>query len=124
MIYTAPTASIGFVIMRNPPIADTYNRIIKDVCECFDVPADKVKAKGRSGHTLVLARQLCMALIKNYTPLSLKEIGAIFNNRDHTTVIHSKQAIADILSLEYSEDKDLILNFFEQYGYTLQKEDT
>ncbi|MDF2838862.1 MAG: Chromosomal replication initiator protein DnaA, partial [Evtepia sp.] len=35
------------------------------------------------------ARQIAMYLIRNMTSLSLKEIGREFDNRDHTTVLHS-----------------------------------
>lgn len=41
---------------------------------------------------LVFYRQECMAMLRKKTGLSTTDIGRIFN-RDHTTVLHSLQAV-------------------------------
>lgn len=66
--------------------------IQKMVCEHFNIQPDKLKEKTRKRH-IVQARQLSMFLAKNFTKNSLKAIGKHFGGRDHSTVIHSCQAV-------------------------------
>lgn len=73
--------------------------IQKTVCEYFDVPVDKLKEKTRK-RAIVQARQLSMYLAKNYTKNSLKVIGKHFGGRDHSTVIHSCQAVQNLLDTD------------------------
>lgn len=80
--------------------------IQKTVCEYFEVPIDKLKEKTRK-RAIVQARQLSMYLAKMYTKNSLKVIGKQFGGRDHSTVIHSCQAIQDLLDTD-SDFKDSV----------------
>ncbi|MCO5248339.1 MAG: chromosomal replication initiator protein DnaA [Chitinophagales bacterium] len=64
------------------------------VCEYFEVTVDKLKGKTRK-RPIVQARQLSMFFAKQYTKHSLKSIGSYFGDRDHSTVIHSCQAVRD-----------------------------
>jgi len=73
--------------------------IQKTVCEHFGVSVDKLKEKTRK-RQIVQARQLSMFLAKNYTKNSLKVIGKHFGGRDHSTVIHSCQAIQNLLDTD------------------------
>lgn len=73
--------------------------IQKTVCEYFDIPIEKLKEKTRK-RSIVQARQLSMFLAKNYTKNSLKVIGKHFGGRDHSTVIHSCQAIQNLLDTD------------------------
>ncbi len=73
--------------------------IQKTVCEHFAVPVDKLKEKTRK-RAIVQARQLSMFLAKNFTKNSLKVIGKHFGGRDHSTVIHSCQAIQNLMDTD------------------------
>ncbi|MDW8274582.1 MAG: chromosomal replication initiator protein DnaA, partial [Chitinophagales bacterium] len=73
--------------------------IQKTVCEYFNVPVDALKEKTRK-RMVVQARQLSMYLAKNYTKNSLKTIGKHFGGRDHSTVIHSCQAIQNLIDTD------------------------
>ncbi len=73
--------------------------IQKAVCEYFNVPTDKLKEKTRK-RAVVQARQLSMYLAKNFTKNSLKVIGRHFGGRDHSTVIHSCQAVKDLMDTD------------------------
>ena len=66
--------------------------IIEEVSKFYNIPVSNVKGQGRTKDT-VLARQIAMYVIRRMTKLSLKEIGAEFNGRDHTTVMHSIERI-------------------------------
>lgn len=68
--------------------------IQKTVCEFFEVPIEKLKGTTRK-RPIVQARQLSMFFAKQYTNNSLKAIGGHFGGRDHSTVIHSCQAVRD-----------------------------
>ncbi len=73
--------------------------IQKAVCDYFEVPVEKLKEKTRK-RAIVQARQLSMYLSKNFTKNSLKAIGKHFGGRDHSTVIHSCQAIQNLMDTD------------------------
>jgi chromosomal replication initiator protein len=80
--------------------------IQKTVCEYFSVPSDKLREKTRK-RAVVQARQLSMFLAKQFTKNSLKVIGKHFGGRDHSTVIHSCQAVRDLMDTD-KEFKDAV----------------
>lgn len=50
--------------------------------------------QGKKRHrSIAIPRQICMALARQFTRLSLEEIGGHFGNRDHTTVMHAIRAV-------------------------------
>ena len=69
-------------------ILPTSDVIIDEVCKYYSIENDVLRGQGRTKDT-ALARQIAMFLIREMTNLSLKEIGREFDNRDHTTVLHS-----------------------------------
>ncbi|HEY0262178.1 MAG TPA: chromosomal replication initiator protein DnaA, partial [Chitinophagales bacterium] len=73
--------------------------IQKTVCEYYNVPIDHLKEQTRK-RMIVQARQLSMFLAKNYTKNSLKTIGKHFGGRDHSTVIHSCQAVQNLIDTD------------------------
>lgn len=64
-----------------------FQRIIMSVAEHFQISTRLMMSKSRQ-RELVLARNMCMYIMKNYFNMTLKEVGKAFN-RDHTTVIHA-----------------------------------
>lgn len=62
--------------------------IIDEVCKFYAIDNDALRGQGRTKDT-AQARQIAMYMIRNMTSLSLKDIGKEFENRDHTTVLHS-----------------------------------
>ena len=80
--------------------------IQKAVCEFFTVPLDLLKAKTRK-REVVQARQLSMYLAKHHTKNSLKSIGQHFGGRDHSTVIHSCQAVKDLMDTDMQFKKSV-----------------
>lgn len=57
--------------------------------------------------SLVLSRQIAMYLIKELTQHSLPEIGAMFGERDHTTVLHAVRKIRKLNVVGSSVRQDL-----------------
>jgi len=73
--------------------------IQKTVCEYFTITPEKLREKTRK-REIVQARQLSMFLAKQFTKNSLKVIGKHFGGRDHSTVIHSCQAVQDMMDTD------------------------
>ena len=73
-------------------ILPTSDVIIDEVCKYYSIENDVLRGQGRTKDT-ALARQIAMFLIREMTNMSLKEIGREFDNRDHTTVLHSPARI-------------------------------
>jgi chromosomal replication initiator protein len=82
--------------------------------EHFGIPLDLLSAKTRK-REVVIARQSAMVAMKEFTNLSLKNIGAYFGGRDHATVIHALVAIQDLedtdssFSRSFAHFKELIM---------------
>lgn len=68
--------------------------IIKTVSKYYEIDPEELKTDDRH-RPLVKARQQSIFFIMRETTLKLKEIGSLFN-RDHSTVIHSKEAVDDL----------------------------
>lgn len=71
---------------------------IKTICEHFDMSLVglQIKCKKRE---VVIPRQVIMYFLTEYTDMTYKQISAIFN-QDHTTAIHSKNTIRDLISTD------------------------
>lgn len=79
------------------PVSDTYTfeEIIRAVCLHFPgVTLDDLKGKTRAKE-IVLPRQVCMYLIREFTQAPLLEIGNYFGGRDHSTVLHAIQKVGE-----------------------------
>ncbi|HZT06260.1 MAG TPA: chromosomal replication initiator protein DnaA [Chloroflexota bacterium] len=68
--------------------------VIDAVCSAMGVARSDVEGKQRDRRVL-LPRQIAMYLLREATELSLSEIGALFGGRDHSTVLHSCEKIAN-----------------------------
>lgn len=83
--------------IESAPIV-TPEKIIKTVCEHFELNADGLKGKCRVKE-LVHAMYVIFYFIRKYTVMSLKSAGLLFN-RDRTTVIHGLETLSDIMDTE------------------------
>ena len=83
----------------------TIDGIQTIVCQFFKISKSEMLSARRSRY-LVRPRQTAIYLAKLLTSKSLPEIGRVFSNRDHTTVIHSVKTIERLRH----EDKELNSN--------------
>ncbi len=81
-------------IATNRPDNISIEQITRTVCDFFDVAENKIREKNRKKE-IVLARQIAMYLSKKLTNSSLKTIGLHFGGRDHTTVLHAYNTVAE-----------------------------
>jgi chromosomal replication initiator protein len=72
-----------------------HNRIVKACAEHFGVSVKDITNGGRTKQ-LALARQAAMYLLRATLSLSLKEIGGLFGNKDHTTVMHAIKRVGEL----------------------------
>jgi chromosomal replication initiator protein len=72
-----------------------HNRIIKACAEHFGVTVKDITNGGRTKQ-LALARQVAMYVLRATLSLSLKEIGGLFGNKDHTTVMHAIKRVSEL----------------------------
>jgi chromosomal replication initiator protein len=78
---------ISIIDPGNIPTDALIEKILSSVSRAYGVPVDQMKSKKRTD-TVANARHVAIYLIKQFTELTLKEIGAIFG-RDYSTVISS-----------------------------------
>lgn len=96
------------------PSPDT---IIEEVGKFYNIDPLDIKGQARTKDT-VMARQVAMYEIRRMTNLSLKEIGRVFNGRDHTTAMHSIERVEKLIkdSPEQAEAiKDINANINARY---------
>ena len=84
----------------------TTDNIIEETSKYYLLTPNDLKGQSRVRNT-ALARQIAMFLIRKLTNLSLKDIGEIFDGRDHTTVISSIRRVE--LKIAESSDFSKIL---------------
>ena len=89
------------VIYPNKNKEITPSLIINVVAEHFGVKVENIISKNRTAE-VAMARQVAMYLCREMTDSSLQEIGKTLGGKDHTTVIHGVDKIAD--EIEKNED--------------------
>lgn len=83
----------------------TINNIQKTVAEYYKIRVADLHSKSRA-RQVARPRQVAMALSKELTNHSLPEIGDAFGGRDHTTVLHAKRRIAELVDNDSRTKED------------------
>lgn len=98
------------VIYPNKPNEITPALIINIVADHFGVKPEDITSKRRNSE-FVLPRQVVMYLCRNLIDISLENIAAILNKKDHTTVMHGCKRIEnEIINNEDFKNKvDIII---------------
>jgi chromosomal replication initiator protein len=86
--------------------------IIKFVARHYDLKVSEIKSKSNS-RQIVIPRQVAMYLCKRLTDLSYPEIGKLFNDKHHSTVMYSCETVQK--KREADPDFDRVLHGFEQH---------
>jgi chromosomal replication initiator protein len=88
----------------------TPDDIIEETAKYYGLTAADLKGQSRTRNT-TLARQIAMYQIRRLTNLSLQDIGAMFEGRDHSTVLTSIKKIEGSMTEELSQTiKDITAN--------------
>jgi chromosomal replication initiator protein len=75
----------------------SVERITERVGAYFQLEPRQMQSRRRLRHAL-LPRQVGMYLARQLTPLSLKQIGAYFGGRDHSTVLHACRKVEEAMA--------------------------
>ena len=101
------------VSSENKEVMTTTN-IINIVCNFYDISKNDLLGKKRNKE-LVEPRQICMYLMTELLSIPLMTIGQAMGGRDHTTVIHARDKVAELIqtnsriATEVNDLKNLIL---------------
>lgn len=85
--------------LASEPKPISINEIKEKVGMHYNIRPALMESKSRK-HEIALARQMAMHFARKFTTLPLKTIGAEFGGRDHSTVLHSCQAIDNYLATD------------------------
>ncbi len=69
-------------------------KIITKTAEMFDLRREDILGPRRTAE-IVIARQTAMFLVRELTNLTLMEIAQLFKKKDHTTILHACEKIAE-----------------------------
>ena len=92
------------VKVDNHPL--TIDEILEKVCRHYNVEQRQVFSKSRK-RDYVQVRQVSMYLAQKYTKMPAGRIGQLIGNRDHSTVIHSCNAIEQRLKVDLAFQAEL-----------------
>jgi len=92
------------VKVDNHPL--TIDEILEKVCRHYNVEQRQVFSKSRK-RDYVQVRQVSMYLAQKYTKMPAGRIGQLIGNRDHSTVIHSCNAIEQRLKVDMAFQAEL-----------------
>ena len=103
----------------NMPNDLLIERTLYYVSQRYGVTVEDLKSKKRTD-TIAKARHIAMYLIKEILEeISLTEIGKIFGDRDHATVIASLKKVASDIRTINGTEEDIKKLIFDIKGYTL-----
>jgi len=81
-------------ILQHEEKTITVEHIQRLISEHYDIPIADLKSKKRT-KKVAFPRQVAMHFCRELTDLSLIEVGSHFGGRDHTTVMHACEKIAN-----------------------------
>jgi len=92
----------------------TPKEILKTVAHYYGIKVQDLKSKSNA-KVYAFPRQVCMWILKKITDLSYPEIGKLFGNKHHSTVIYSVEKIEEMRekSLELKKSLDELLEQFQ-----------
>ena len=105
------------IFKEKSDILPTADVIIQEVCNFYNLEPSLLRGQGRS-KDISLARQIAMYQIRRMTNLSLKEIGAEFGGRDHSTVLNALNRIENLVKTDPEKAeiiKDITTNINSRY---------
>lgn len=74
----------------------TPQRVLEAVCEFYGVDEKNLRSP-RKSKEIVFPRQVAMFIIRDMTEMSYTKIAEFFGKKDHTTVMHAEEKIANAI---------------------------
>ncbi|QMS84945.1 chromosomal replication initiator protein DnaA [Candidatus Xianfuyuplasma coldseepsis] len=110
--FTVKNAEAALENLVKPRINDNFlsenkiKNIMSIVSDYYRISTSDLISKKRTAK-YVFPRQVSMYLIKTLYDLPYKKIGTFFNNRDHSTVMHSVEKITNEIEMDINVKKDV-----------------
>jgi len=114
LIFTLRECMQGSQLTADSLLSRTVVRpseIIKAVARHYNLKVNEIKSKSNA-QQIVYPRKLAMYLLRNISELSFPEIGKLFNDKHHSTVMYAVRDIED--RREKDVDLDRVLRDLEQ----------
>ncbi len=92
----------------------TAAEIIKFIARHYGLKVSEIKSRNNSKH-IAFPRQVAMYICKQLTNLSYPDIGKQFNDKHHSTVMHSVKKISQLRTTEADIDRT-IQSFVDHFG--------
>ena len=86
-------------VIRVGTYIPTPESIIRETARYYSLKEEDLRGQSRSKNT-AMARQVSMYLMRSLTNLSLKDIGAEYEDRNHATVLSSIRKVEDLLKTD------------------------
>ena len=86
-------------VIRDGIYIPTPDAIIRETARYFQLSEEDLKGQSRAKNT-AMARQISMHLMRSLTNLSLKDIGAQYEDRNHATVLSSIRKVEDLMKTD------------------------
>lgn len=86
-------------VIRIGTYIPTPDIIIRETARYYSLKEEDLRGQNRSKNT-AMARQVSMYLMRSLTNLSLKDIGAQYEDRNHATVLASIRKVEDLLKTD------------------------
>lgn len=96
--YTYTIISNIFKELDVDPVELTPNRVLNTICNYYKITKKDLIGKSRKKE-FVTARHMAIWLIKKINNLSYVEIGTLFGNRDHSTIISAIKNIERLMTI-------------------------
>ncbi|MBQ9250108.1 MAG: chromosomal replication initiator protein DnaA [Oscillospiraceae bacterium] len=97
---TIETAKIAIAdVIREGDYIPTPGRIIRETAKYYNLKEEDLRGQNRAKN-VAMARQVSMYLMRSLTNLSLKDIGAEYEDRNHATVLNSIRKVEDLMQKE------------------------
>ncbi len=110
--FSVKNAELALENLVKPRVSDKFlhenkiNNILSVVSDYYRISTIDLISKKRTTN-YVFPRQVAMFLIKKMYDLPYKKIGTYFNNRDHSTVMHSVEKITNEIEMDDNVKKDV-----------------
>jgi len=95
------TRAMQDILKRSNEYIPTPDAILEYISKYYGLEESVIRGQQRI-RDAVAARQIAMYLIRSMTNLSLDDIGKVFDNRDHSTVLYSIQQVEKKMKKEPS----------------------
>ena len=86
-------------MIRTGTFIPTPEIIIRETARYYSLTSDEIRGQNRSKQ-VAKARQVSMYLMRSLTNLSLQEIGAEYQDRNHATVLASIRKVEDMVKTD------------------------